>query len=82
MSTSTVVLYESFEFIPVLTKNIGVFLQRFTVPQRWFIYFYVLGLLVNTVLLSLTFLFAYACTFPMHEHESQVSAIFSALGGN
>ncbi|KAG0571178.1 hypothetical protein KC19_6G217400 [Ceratodon purpureus] len=56
-------------------------LPRFTVPQRWFTHFYLLGLLVNTALLTITFLFAYACTFPIQEHESQVSAIFSALGG-
>jgi hypothetical protein len=39
-------------------------------------------LLVNTLLLVVTFLFAYSCTFPMQSHESQVTAIVAQLGGN
>jgi len=36
---------------------------------------------VNSLLLAVSFLFAYSCTFPMQSHESQVSAIFAHLGG-
>ncbi|KAG0586874.1 hypothetical protein KC19_2G123900 [Ceratodon purpureus] len=54
---------------------------RFTVPQRWFAHFYVLGSLVNTLLLVVTFLFAYSCTFPLQSEESQVSAVVAQLGG-
>lgn len=54
---------------------------RFTVPQRWFGHFYVLGTLMNTTLLVISFLFAYHCTFPIQTHDSQVSTIVGSLGG-
>lgn len=37
---------------------------------------------MNTLLLVVTFLFAYSCTIPMQSHESQVSGIVAQLGGN
>jgi 3-oxo-5-alpha-steroid 4-dehydrogenase 3 len=54
---------------------------RFTVPQRWFTHFYVLGILVNTILLAVAFLFAYMCTFPLQSHESKVSAMVFSMSG-
>lgn len=54
---------------------------RFTVPQRWFSHFYILGILVNTILLAVAFLFAYICTFPLQSHESKVSAMVFSMSG-
>jgi hypothetical protein len=65
----------------VLKWSILVLLQRFTVPQSWFIHFYVLGTMVNTALLLVVLLFAYACTFPVSERESPFSIMMAQMGG-
>ncbi|KAH8974636.1 hypothetical protein BDL97_01G112200 [Sphagnum fallax] len=54
---------------------------RFTVPQSWFIHFYVLGTMVNTALLLVVLLFAYACTFPVSARESPFSIMMAQMGG-
>ncbi len=57
-------------------------LQKFTVPQKYFMHFYVVGVLATTILLLAIWFYAYMKLTPLLLESSSYSTIFSHLVGS
>ena len=64
-----------------LTYNSSLKVQRFTVPQKFFLHFYVVGAVVTTSLLLAIWFYAYMKMTPLMPEASSYSTIASHLVG-
>jgi 3-oxo-5-alpha-steroid 4-dehydrogenase 3 len=73
--------HQNFAILRILTYNSSLKVQRFTVPQKFFLHFYVVGAVVTTSLLLAIWFYAYMKMTPLMPEPSSYSTIASHLVG-